>query len=116
MRALKRCANGCDAPPTPPALVICRACQDRITGAATSASGQPARTARVRSRSFCGKPRMAERWAIKVVWSDGEEEYLKEGIRVAIFSSRSRAHEQADFMKIGMDDVQSIAVVKAPRG
>ena len=83
---------------------------------ATSASGQPARTARVRSRSFCGKPRMAERWAIKVVWSDGEEEYLKEGIRVAIFSSRSRAHEQADFMKIGMDDVQSIAVVKAPRG
>jgi len=31
MRALKRCANGCDAPPAAPSLVICRACQDRIT-------------------------------------------------------------------------------------
>jgi len=25
------CANGCDVPPAPPSLVICRACQDKIT-------------------------------------------------------------------------------------
>lgn len=28
---LVRCANGCDRPPDPPSLVICRACMDRIT-------------------------------------------------------------------------------------
>ena len=29
--ALKLCANGCGIPPSPPSLVICRACQDKIT-------------------------------------------------------------------------------------
>lgn len=28
---LARCANGCDAPVSPPSKVICRACIDRIT-------------------------------------------------------------------------------------
>lgn len=28
---LTKCANGCDAPPCPPSLVICRACLDRVT-------------------------------------------------------------------------------------
>jgi len=28
---LAACANGCDVPPAPPSLVICRACQDKIT-------------------------------------------------------------------------------------
>lgn len=27
---LERCANGCDAPPKPPSLVICGPCLDRI--------------------------------------------------------------------------------------
>jgi len=30
-KPLKRCANGCDRPPDPPSLVICRECQDHIT-------------------------------------------------------------------------------------
>lgn len=28
---LKTCANGCGCPPAPPSLVICKACQERIT-------------------------------------------------------------------------------------
>lgn len=28
---LKLCANGCGVPPAPPSLVICKACQDKIT-------------------------------------------------------------------------------------
>ena len=28
---LKKCANGCDAPPSPPSKVICRECIDKIT-------------------------------------------------------------------------------------
>jgi hypothetical protein len=30
-KPLKRCANGCPCAPSPPSLVICRACQKRIT-------------------------------------------------------------------------------------
>lgn len=55
------------------------------------------------------------RYAVKVIWKDGEEEYLKAGTRVAIFSAKSRAEEQAEFMRMGMDDVQSINVVQAPK-
>lgn len=64
---------------------------------------------------------MPEQFAIKVIWSDGEEEFLKEGLsatKVAKFSSRKQAQSQADFMKIGMDgddDVQSVNVVTYPR-
>ena len=57
------------------------------------------------------------KWAIKVVWKDGEEEYLKgpRG-RIATFFGRSRAEDQAEFMREGMEsDVQSINVVRAPR-
>lgn len=54
-------------------------------------------------------------FAIKVVWLDGEEEFLKEGSRVARFANRKRAEEQRDFMKAGMsDEVQSINVVHYP--
>lgn len=28
---LKQCANGCGVPPSPPSLVICRKCIDRIS-------------------------------------------------------------------------------------
>ena len=31
MKPLATCANGCGVPPSPPSLVICRACQDKIT-------------------------------------------------------------------------------------
>lgn len=55
------------------------------------------------------------RYSVLVVWLDGEREYLKQGSRTAIFSSRSRAEEQRDFMLEGMEeDVQSINVVPAP--
>jgi hypothetical protein len=56
-------------------------------------------------------------FAIKVIWADGEEEYVKQGTETARFTSRARAKEQAEFMKMGMDDdeVQSINVVPYPR-
>lgn len=55
-------------------------------------------------------------FAILVVWTNGEEGYLMEGNRIATFHSRSRADEQVDFMRMGMDldDVQSISVVTRP--
>lgn len=31
VKPLKKCANGCDAPPKPPSLVICAKCMDGIT-------------------------------------------------------------------------------------
>ncbi len=31
MEPLKRCANGCDAPPKPPSLVICGKCMDKVS-------------------------------------------------------------------------------------
>lgn len=57
-------------------------------------------------------------FAIKVIWNDGEEEYLKEGYRglhPARFTT-CEAAEQVEFMKIGMEDeCQSINVVPYPR-
>jgi len=56
--------------------------------------------------------------AIKVIWADGEEEFLKEGGSHTPFaySSRKKAEEQVEFMKIGMDkdEFQSINVVPYP--
>ena len=54
--------------------------------------------------------------AILVIWSNGESEYLKEGLTTdpARFTLR-QAREQRDFMLIGMEDeVQSINVVPFP--
>lgn len=31
MKPLKKCANGCEAPPKLPSLVICEKCQNKIT-------------------------------------------------------------------------------------
>lgn len=58
------------------------------------------------------------RYSIKVIWQDGEEEYLKEGSRPALFANRERADSMRAFMLEGMDpeDVQSINVVPAPAG
>lgn len=54
-------------------------------------------------------------YAILVVWKDGEQEYLKEGNVLVKFSSKSRASEQVEFMRMGMEDeVQSINIVSAP--
>lgn len=53
-------------------------------------------------------------YAILVVWNDGEEEYLHEGIgkRTAVFPTRESARGQVEFMKMGMsDECQSISVV-----
>ena len=57
-------------------------------------------------------------FAILVIWADGEQEYLKQGVaHVVRFSSRKRAQEQREFMLMGMDeDVQSVNVVPFPRG
>lgn len=65
------------------------------------------------------------KYAIKVVWKDGEEAYLRdapEGVggpitSVATFPSRRLAEAQVDFMKASMDgdgDVHSINIVRAP--
>lgn len=59
------------------------------------------------------------RFAIKVIWADGEEEYLKLGQSTtpASYTSQQRAKEQIEFMRMGMDDgeCQSINVVPYPR-
>ena len=59
---------------------------------------------------------MKDSYAILVVWKDGTEEYLKEGILSdcpVIFLSKKAATEQAEFMYAGMEDkVQSINVVR----
>ena len=55
------------------------------------------------------------RWAIVVIWLDGEEEYLKAGLgpeKVALFSSHYHAGKMKEFMLEGMsDEVQSINIV-----
>lgn len=54
-------------------------------------------------------------YAIKVIWTNGEEELLKKWPtnRPARFSSIKKAVEQANFMLMGMDaeEYQSINVV-----
>jgi hypothetical protein len=58
------------------------------------------------------------RYAIKVIWKNGDEEYVMSGLgksaRIATFSAKSRARTEADFMAMGIDDAQSINVVRAP--
>lgn len=57
-------------------------------------------------------------WALLVIWKDGDEEYLCDGLgdRPTRFVSSARAADQRDFMLMGMDDeVQSINVVPYPR-
>jgi len=58
-------------------------------------------------------------FAIKVVWADGAEEYLKMGqsSTPARFFSKKDARAQVEFMQMGMDDgeCQSINVVLYPR-
>ena len=58
-------------------------------------------------------------FAIKVIWADGEEEYLKHGTRnvPARFFNKRKANEQVEFMRMGMDDgeCQSINGVAYPK-
>lgn len=55
-------------------------------------------------------------YAIKVIWLEGDEEYLKEGGRRRSFANRERAEEMRSFMLEGMsEEVQSINVVPLPR-
>jgi urease gamma subunit len=55
---------------------------------------------------------MNTQYKILVIWNDSTMEYLKDGRKVAMFSSRQRAEAQRDFMLEGMsDEVQSINVV-----
>lgn len=58
-------------------------------------------------------------FAVKVIWKDGEEELLCEGMtdKPARFLRRTDAQHHRDFMLIGMEDeVQSINVVAYPAG
>lgn len=61
------------------------------------------------------------KYAIKVIWLDGTEEYVKEGFgadaHVATFADRREADRQRDFMSHGFDEgeIQSLNVVEAPR-
>lgn len=55
------------------------------------------------------------RWAIKVIWQNGREDYVMAGDHVATYS-KFQAKDQVEFLKVGMDeDVQSINVVPAPK-
>lgn len=58
-------------------------------------------------------------FAILVIWKNGEEEYVKQGLSYtpARFSSRARANERKRFLEMGADDdIQSINLVPYPRG
>lgn len=63
-------------------------------------------------------PAAGPRFALLVVWKDGEQEFLKEGPSggpPAHFANRRRAEEMRDFMLEGMsEEVQSINVVSHP--
>lgn len=59
-----------------------------------------------------------QKYAIKVIWLDGQEEFVREGIaggRISLYSNIKIAKAQRDFMLEGMEeDVQSINVVPYP--
>lgn len=57
--------------------------------------------------------RTTKRWKILVVWSNGDEEYVAQGNYDAVFTSREKAEETAELAKMGMDNYQSISVVRA---
>ena len=55
------------------------------------------------------------KYAILVVWLDGDQEYVKDGLSqdVATFTTKAKAQKKADFMaRIGEDEARSISVVK----
>lgn len=57
-------------------------------------------------------------YAIKVIWFEGDEEYLKEGDgdKTASFPNRERAENMKSFMLEGISDqVQSVNVVPFPK-
>ena len=56
---------------------------------------------------------VAKQYRILVVWHDGSEEFLKEGLSdiPARFSSRRAAEAQQEFLAIGLESAQSINVV-----
>jgi len=53
-------------------------------------------------------------FAVKVIWKNGKEDFLCHGFtkNVMAFTNRHAAKEFADFMREGMDEVQSINVVR----
>lgn len=55
-------------------------------------------------------------YAVKVIWHNGDEEIVQLGCRhsrPAIFPTKRKAQEQADFLAMGISDqVQAIVVVK----
>lgn len=59
-----------------------------------------------------------KRYAVKVVWADGREEYVCEGIsdQPGVFPNKVRAKELADGFEMAFDEgeIQSINVVRAP--
>ena len=59
---------------------------------------------------------MKRQYAIKVTMSDGEENYVCDGIgcRVSRFHSKQAAQHQADFLKMGLDAGDQVAVVHYP--
>jgi len=58
---------------------------------------------------------MPQGFNILVIWDDGQEEFIAEGIegKPVVFHSKSAAIEHAEFMRMGMEGFQSISVVKA---
>lgn len=54
-------------------------------------------------------------YKILVVWKNGDEEYLQQGNRDAIFTSKKAAEDQAEFMRMGVEGTDSIKVVNDRR-
>jgi|HubBroStandDraft_3_1064219.scaffolds.fasta_scaffold173058_3 hypothetical protein len=62
--------------------------------------------------------RRRERFAVLVVWLNGQQEFLHPGLSttaIATFRSKFEAQEMADFLLQGIEhEIQAIVVVPAP--
>ncbi len=75
-------------------------------------------TLKAENDAFMGDEPDADVYAIQVVWDDGETEYVKEGVAgdplspVKTYTNRKKAQADKDFIEMGLEGNQSIAVVR----
>lgn len=60
----------------------------------------------------------AKRWAVRVTYADGNEAYLRHGARIGYGSivkfDKKTAEINADFLRAGVDEGDTVTVVQAP--
>ena len=60
---------------------------------------------------------MRRGYKVQIVWSDGDVEIVQEGLRDAVFSTKAEAEENAEFMRMGLDEGEAIVnVIRASAG